>query len=518
MSIMVETTYGKVEGVRQGGIAIFRGIPYAAPPIGDRRWLPPQPPEGWAGVRQADTFGAAAPQRRSELSMLVKDFDIGKTQSEDCLFLNVWSPGADNIKRPVMVWIHGGAFAIGSGSQSVYEAGNLSKRGDVVVVTINYRLGPFGFLNLAQITDGKIPATGNEGLLDQLAALKWVRDNIAGFGGDPDNVTVLGESAGGISIGALLGVPRSKGLFRKAILQSGAAHTAHPLDRAVMIAGHFLDGTGLKPDHVNAIRSLTTEQLLAGADELMMRSLGPAREIGAMPFQPVVDGEVLPGFPIDAVKEGSAEGIPILVGTTLDEWKLFGALDPRVTKMDETRLLKRCQRLIPHTDIEKIIRVYRKALTEGGRTATPSELFMAIQTDRIFRIPALRLAEAESQQGQAVYNYLFTWPSPLRDGVLGACHALEIGFVFGNHAMSDEMAAFSGSGPAADTLAVNMQDAWLAFARTGNPSFKGIGRWPIYDSNRGTMMIDKKWDVTEAPLEETQRAWELVSDEIVGAL
>ena len=228
--VLVELTSGKLEGSREESGYIFRGVPYAAPPVGERRWLPPQPVEPWPGIRPAWEYGTIAPQNVMPGGPKIR---LEQEQAEDCLYLNIWTPGLDNARRPVMLWLHGGGFTGGSGSDALYEGGSLSARGDVVVVTINYRLGVLGFLNLDIITQGRIPATGNEALLDQLAALKWVKENIAAFGGDPGNVTVFGQSAGAMSIGCLMVMPAARGSFHKAILESGAGSTAVPLDQAV---------------------------------------------------------------------------------------------------------------------------------------------------------------------------------------------------------------------------------------------------------------------------------------------
>ena len=243
MGNTVEINTGKIEGLQIDGLHIFMGIPYAAPPIGEKRWLPPQPLKPWNGLLEAKTAGPVCPQPPPAIELLrgAVDRDDLKNQKEDCLYLNVWTPGLDNKRRPAMVWIHGGAFRTGAGSGPVYNGAALARKGNVVVVTINYRLAPYGFLNLNEITDGKIPATGNEGLLDQIAALKWVQENITAFGGNPGNVTIFGESAGGMSIGASLAMPAAKGLFHKAIPQSGAANTAHTLQEAVLTSEHFLD-------------------------------------------------------------------------------------------------------------------------------------------------------------------------------------------------------------------------------------------------------------------------------------
>lgn len=518
---IVETNVGKVEGIQQDGLNVFKGIPYAAPPGGNRRWLPPEPVEPWTGVRQAQSFGATAPQNpfgatapQNPIELdIFKAFLVEEPQSEGCLYLNICTPGLDDTRRPVLFWIHGGGFTIGSGSQPVYRGSTLSRRGNVVVVTINYRLGSLGFLNLNEVTGGRIPATGNEGLLDQVAALEWVRDNIAAFGGDPDNVTIFGESAGGMSVGSLLGMPRARGLFHKAIPQSGAASTAHPLDRAVWLAEHFLDILGLGARDVDALRSLTVEQLLAAQQDLVTRVSGVNPEIGGMPMQPVVDGKVLPMMPLDAIAGGSADGVPVLVGSTLEEWKLLGTMDPGLGKLDEAGLLRRCKRLIPLDDVQSLVEAYRSARAKRGASTTPSELFAAIQTDRVFRMPAIRLAETQHRRGQPVYNYLFTWPSPLFDGLLGACHALELGFLFGTYEEK-----FSGSGPAADALAKNIQDAWLAFAHTGDPSCESLGTWPTYGDSRETMILGEECTLEQAPYDEERRTWDSVPDATTRSL
>ncbi|HXW82837.1 MAG TPA: carboxylesterase family protein, partial [Candidatus Binataceae bacterium] len=254
MSATVTIRQGKLEGLEHGGLAVFKGIPFAEPPIGARRWLPPEKPASWTGVRDARNYGSAGPQLRGPGGVLAAMI-IEEPQSEDCLYLNVWTPKLDGKRRPVMVWIHGGAFRIGSGSQAIYDGANLAQRGDVVVVTINYRIGPFGFLRLTDLTAGKVPATGNEGMLDQIAALEWVRANIAGFGGDPDNVCCFGESAGAMSIADLFAVDSASGLFRRAILQSGAEH-AGSLSEAEKLASRFARELGLGSLSRDALQSV----------------------------------------------------------------------------------------------------------------------------------------------------------------------------------------------------------------------------------------------------------------------
>ena len=499
---VVSTKAGKVEGTFENGLYVFRGIPYAAPPVGAKRWMPPQPVKPWDGVRQAKKFGPIAPQSPMPGGLIMQ---ADQPQDEDCLFLNVWTPGLDNAKRPVMVWIHGGAFTIGSGSDPMYDSDTLPKRGNIVLVSINYRLGMLGFLRLKDVTGGKIPATGNEGLMDQVAALKWVKANIAAFGGDPKNVTVFGESAGGMSIGCLMAMPSARGFFHKGILESGVGSTAVPLDEAIATGKHFFKISGIKKDDVKALRALTTEQLLDF--EMKMRTslagLGEAAKITAT--APVIDGEIIPDVPNKVARKGSAKDVPAIIGTNLEEWKLFGIMQPGFAKIDDNEVIKRLSVSMPAENAKGVVAAYRKAREKRGDAATPAELLSAINTDLMFRMPALELVEAQRANKQLVYSYLFSWKSPVMGGALGACHALEIGFVFGKY---DAM--FCGTGPDADKLAKCIQDAWLAFARTGDPSCESIGKWPVYSNKRMTMILDKVCRVEAAPYEAERSAWDKV--------
>jgi para-nitrobenzyl esterase len=291
---VVKTIAGKIEGTIRNGVFVFKGIPYAAPPIGNLRWLPPQPVIPWEGIGPAKGFGPIAPQNEMPGGDVI-GLEIKETQDENCLFLNIWTRGLDNRRRPVMVWIHGGAFIIGSGSQTMYRNHNLVPRKDLVLVTINYRLGAFGFVNLKEITGGKIPATGCEGLLDQVAAIQWVRDNIEAFGGDPENITVFGESAGAMSIASLMAMPAAQGKFHKAILQSGAGNTVGSLDEGVQIATEFLNILELKGSDTEGMRSLTVKQILDAQQKL--GAMLQMKEGRITPFQPIVDGDTMPEIP-----------------------------------------------------------------------------------------------------------------------------------------------------------------------------------------------------------------------------
>jgi para-nitrobenzyl esterase len=508
VGVTIETRYGKVAGSREDGLEIFRGIPFASPPLGPLRFRPPEPPEPWAGVRDATSFGPSAPQ--NPLPQAFPGLDVGP-QSEDCLYLNVYTPATDDARRPVLVWIHGGAFVIGSGSQDLYDGAPLARRGDAVVVTLNYRLGALGFLHLADLCGHALGTEPNAGILDQIAALEWVREHIARFGGDPDNVTVFGESAGGMSVGTLLGMPAARGLFRRAIPQSGAAHSAHSRDAATTVAERFLAELGLGTAQAQRIREEPVERLLEAQRRLMEQLHNEPLEGAVLTFGPVIDGTVLQEPPIDAIRRGSAGGVDLLVGTTRDEWRLFTPMDPSAMTLDDAGLLRRLERRVPGRDTSgtshavRLVEVYRKAREGRLGTAAP-DLLAALETDRVFRIPAIRLAEAQLAYDARVFAYLVTWESPLLGGMLGACHAIELPFVFGTTGHAE---LFVGSGPDVRALESHVMDAWLSFARTGDPAHPGLPSWPAYDTGRrATMLLGRECQVSEAPFDAERQAWD----------
>lgn len=500
-SSVVTTKSGKLEGIVHDGIHTFKGIPYAAPPVGELRWMPPQPVQSWSGLRPALKYGAISAQNvMPRVGPGVPSF-ADQPQSEDCLFLNIWTPGLDDARRPVMYWIHGGAFIIGSGSESFFEGGTLAKRGDIVLVSINYRLGALGFMNLNEITGGKIPATGNEGLLDQIAGLEWVRDNIAAFGGDPDNITVFGFSAGGMSIGNLLAMPAARGKFHKAINRSGAANVVGTLESAVKISEQYLAIFDLKGKDVDGMRNLTMQQLLDGQQRLSEKLR--EKEYRATPFQPVVDGTILPEMPIAAIRKGSAKGIPIIAGNTRDELKAMNAMDPAISKLDKSGVIERLKKMLPPDMVPGLVNAYQESLSQSGVKVTPQDILGSINTDMMFRIPTIRLIEAQRDHGVPAYNYLFTYRSPAMGGALGAMHGLDNPFLFGHLD-----AEFTGDIPEAQQLAIKIQDSCTAFARTGDPSCESVGAWPVYGKDRKTMIFDVKTRVEEAPFEAERAAWD----------
>jgi para-nitrobenzyl esterase len=495
---VVSTKNGILEGDFQNGIYVFKGVPYASPPVGNLRWMPPQPMKTWTGIRPARQYAAISPQNLMPATGFAPSF-AEQDQSEDCLFLNIWTPGLDDTRRPVMFWIHGGAFIIGCGTEGFLEGGNLAKRGDIVLVSINYRLGALGFMNLKEITGGKIPATGNEGMLDQVAALDWVRENIAAFGGNPDNITIFGFSAGGMSVGTLLAMSSARGKFHKAINRSGAANVVSTLDNAVDITAQFMQIFGLKGTDTDGLRHLAVEQLLIGQEKLGVQ-LREA-EHRATPFQPVVDGTVLTEMPMISIKKGSAKGVPIIAGNTLDELKAMNAMDPALRNLDESGIVTRLKKALPPDLVPELIKTYQEALPKRGNLITPLEILGSINTDLMFRIPTIRLVEAQRDNGMPAYNYLFTYKSPAMGGVLGAVHGLDNPLLFG---CLD--ADFTGNSPEVENLAVKIQDSCAAFARTGDPSCNSIGKWPIYGKDRMTMILDKNTRVESAPYEAERRA------------
>jgi para-nitrobenzyl esterase len=501
MGPVVETRSGRVAGVARDGVLAFRGIPYARPPVGPRRFRAPEPEEPWAGVRSARDFGPSAPQR--PLALPLPGMDVGPCD-EDCLYLNVYTPAADGARRPILVWIHGGGFVIGSGSQPLYDGGPLARRGDLVVVTINYRLGPLGFLYLAELCPGLEGAVGNAGLRDQVAALAWARENAAAFGGDPGNVTIFGESAGGMSVATLLGMPAARGLFRRAIAQSGAAHNVHSRETATRVAEQFLTELDVPRARAAALlRELPPDKLLDLHQQTMLR-LG--QTAGLLPFQPLVDGESLPEQPLDAVRDGHSAGMALLAGTTRDEWKLFQLLDPALARLDPAGVEERLHAQVPGVDAAALVEVYRRS--RPG--AKPAELLCAIETDRVFRIPAIRLAEAHQTHGSPAFMYRFDWESPSLGGALGACHAVELPFVFGGLGKAGAE-FFSGSGPEAERLCARTMDAWIAFARSGDPSHPDLpgSRFEPYDlARRSTFVFGRECGVELDPASAERQAWE----------
>jgi para-nitrobenzyl esterase len=511
MQPVVEIELGRLRGVERGGIRIFRGIPFAAPLAG-RRLRPPEPPEPWGGVRDATQPGPGAPQPRPiALPGPFRRLMGGAQQSEDCLTLNVWTPGTDGGRRPVLVWIHGGAFVMGSGTSPIYSGRRLARRGDAVVVTINYRLGALGFAHLGLLGLPGAEEAVNLGLQDQIAALRFVHEHIAAFGGDPGNVTIFGESAGGMSVGTLLGAPSARPLFQRAIAQSGAAHNVSSPERAARAADAFLRELGA--EGAGALRRVAEAPLEAILEAQARATMALGIAHGTLPFQPAVDGRVIPRQPLEAVADGEAAGIPLLLGTNRDEWKLFTLFDRRTREMDGAALRRRLERILPGKDesgvafAERALEAYRSARAGRGG-ASPLAIWEAVQSDRIFRYPAARLAELQARHQPHTFAYLFEWRPRLAPRRVGACHALEIPFVFGTLQHPFLRALIGGAG-APLALSRAMRDAWIAFARSGEPKAPGLDDWRPYEAReRHTMLLGRRCETVRAPLEDERRFWE----------
>lgn len=507
MSHHVTIRSGQLEGETFGGGVRFLGIPYAQPPIGALRFRAPEPPEPWSGLRSAREYGPSAPQI-GPVNRIIRGLigAAGSRQSQDCLYLNVWTPKCDGARRPVMVWIHGGAFILGSGSTSLYSGEQLATRGDVVVVTINYRLGALGFLCWKDLCVGPDVPPTNLGLRDQLAALEWVRANIERFGGDPENVTVFGESAGAMSIGTLLGVPAARGLFHKAILQSGAAHNVSSPEKAARVAAQFFELLGIAEPSPEALVDVPVTRLM---EAQARATIGNGLENGIMAWQPCIDGDLIPENPLAAIDRGDARDVPILIGTNRDEYRLFTFFDrDRVTDAELASRVRRIARRGQQEDAAlaaKILGTYGPPT--GARDPGPGERWVALQSDRIFHYPATRLADAQASHQAQTWSFLFEWTLPLIGGGLGACHGLELPFVFGATRTRILRLGLVADRKAA-RLADVMQDAWVAFARTGQPQSMGLPDWPAYETHRRyTMTLGGTRGVVKDPHEAARAFW-----------
>ena len=516
MEGIVEVQGGRLRGVERNGVWSFSGIPYAASPESHLRWRPPVEGEPWAGTRECDAFSPSAPQAPMVAGMSLTPEP--ERHSEDCLYLNVWTPGIDGARRPVMVWIHGGGFTTGSGSSGLYRGGVLARDCDVVVVTINYRLGALGFLAHPALADPGQPwlggdswsGTGNWGLADQVAALIWVRDHIASFGGDPGSVTIFGESAGGMSVSALLGVPAAKGLFHRAIIESGPPY-AHGIDQAADRAEALATLLGV-PMNRDAMEKVSADDLVRALGDV-----GKTLRVGdglPLPVLPTVDGGLLEVTPEEAVAAGSASDIPLLIGTNRDEAAFFAVGIPQITNLDDDGLLRWMDRVAPTSnEAAAVIAAYRDIRAGRGESVRPPDLWVAIASDVIFRLPSVGLADnhdAVAHSGVGTYVYLFTWESPALGGMLGSCHGLEMPFVFGT-VQNPSVQLFSGGGADAFRLSEGIRRSWAAFARTGAPSNDTVGVWPAWGS-------DHRATTVFGPSPGNEGMWRLISGPRNGEL
>ena len=499
--VRVSTPKGWMDGAEEGGVLVFRGIPFAESTAGQARFRAPRPVRPWSGTADARVFGKAAPQPGSRSRPLTRWSTLPRAGAgEDCLNLNLWTPAADSRRRPVLVWVHGGGFSHGSGSFHLYAGNRMARRGDVVVVTFNYRLGVFGGLDLRGFGGAESTDT-NLALRDQIAALEWVQSNIEAFGGDPHNVTLFGQSAGAMSAGTLMASPRGVGLFQRGILQSGASNNVLGVEQTRRLAEIFLQKLGLDADRsdvVTALRRLDFATLLRAQSEMRLEHDLP---LGMLPWQPVIDGDLVPQLPKTRFEKGEATDLPLLIGTNRDEWKMFTAFDKKRRTLDEATLREYLTRSfmrfqgndssgfgvgVAEARVEEALCLYRS--DPDGSECRPSEIWNRIQTDRVFHYPAVKLADDHASRGAPTWFYRFDWKPPLAPDRVGACHALEIAFVFGT-LKTPWLRPLFGLSSDSVLLSDRMQKAWLSFARTGDPSAEDHLPWPAYECGQGRTRV-----------------------------
>ncbi len=494
---VVETTYGKVRGLQRNGIYIFRGIPYGNDTSGANRFMPAKKPEPWAGIRSALWFGHTCPtvwRPDGDESQFLFRNDVG-IMGEDCLVANVWTPGInDNKKRPVMVWIHGGGFEHGSDQElEVYDGGMLARSGDVVVVGFNHRINAFGFMNLSEF-DPDYATSGNNSMTDIVFFLEWVRDNIANFGGDPGNVTIMGQSGGGAKVSTILAMPSAKGLFHRASIHSGSMLRADDLDQSLGMTHAMQNELGVSKDNLDKLRKLSSQELLNAWQEVQRRnrSASPPGLMPAMPdarsmarslnWGPYVDGDVIPKQVWDPnAPEISAE-VPLMVGTVLNEF-LNGKDRPDAFLMTDDQMMNQLAGQYGSL-AQKLVQVFR----EGHPGANPFQLLSIISTCPI-RATAVTQAQRKAALDKApAYNFWFQWQTPILSGRPMAFHCADLNFFFNN---SERCAYQTGNGPEAQQLAKQMSQAWIQFARTGDPNHPGLPKWePVTANGSQTMIFD----------------------------
>ena len=507
---LAQTSSGTVRGTIIEGTMAFKAIPYAAPPTGAHRFMPPRELAPWAGVRDAISNAGRAPQAglragtRPELETFSGAPDTS-SDSEDCLTLHVWTPSlSDNAKRPVMVWLHGGAFSYGSANSERLRGSRLAKRGDVVVVTVNHRLNIFGHLDLSEVGGTEYTQSGNAGVLDLIAALKWVQSNIAHFGGDPGNVTIFGESGGGGKVSTLLAVPLATGLFHRAIIQSGAAVRLRSKERSLKLTELVLKELGITANAIDQLRTESVARLLA-AIKPAERALGPSihRLFDRYPFGPVIDGDVLPRQPFDPVAPDIMRDVPLIIGDMKDETASFLAPDDLVwhRTLSEAQMIDRVH-AIAGQDTNRVVETYRRLYPD----ASPADRLVALTTDCNFRIRSMVLAQRRAATATApVWMYSFNWETPLHDGKMKAPHAMDVPFTFDTIDLTNA----TDGGATAMRLAETMSGVWAAFARTGVPDHPLIPHWPAYRvPDRATLILDAECRIDNDPRGETRALWQ----------
>ena len=497
--VTAQTSHGGIRGVDANGIKIFKGVPYGANTMGRNRFMPPADPAKWTGVRDALVWGPSAPQRepgaRGNTSELAVAASGLPTESEDCLVLNVWTPAlGDGRKRPVMLWCHGGGFATGSGSSPVTDGTNLARRGDVVVVTINHRLNVLGFTSLAELGGAELASSGDVGMLDIVHALKWVRDNIERFGGDPGNVTAFGQSGGGRKVATLLAMPSAKGLFHRAIIESGATMKLVEPEQATRVATELMKSLGIERSRVRELQSVPIGRLMGAYFETVRRMNVDQMTMG---FSPTMDGRTVAQHPFHPTASNVSPAVPLMLGSTRTE--LTSSADAAAFSLTEEAMRKRIQDLLG-ASAGAVLDVYRK--TNPG--ASPSDIYFLIASDHRYSGPVMKIAERRAALGQGpVYLYYFRWETPINGGRLKSPHTIEIPFAFDNVKASP----LTSSSPEAPALAAKVSDAWIAFARKGDPNTGNLPRWaPFNATDRTTMVFNTQSAVVNDPIRQERLA------------
>ena len=488
---VVTTGHGDVQGLQEDGIHAFLGLRYGKAPVGALRFMPPEAPDSWEGIADATSLGAPAMQmyspsgpRTSEFTRQIQTIfptlQEAKIDNEDSLFLNVWTPGTDDKKRPVMVWFHGGGYAYGSGGWEAYDGRNLAEKGDVVVVTVNHRLNAFGYMYLGDAFGEDYAKSGNLGNLDLVASLEWVRDNIEAFGGDPDNVTIMGESGGGSKVSHLLAMPDADGLFHKAIIQSGPGVTSGKKEDAIETTTMILEEAGIETEA--DLRAIPAEDLLAAArvvdEKLDAGGLGGGAQLG-----PIVDEVVLPRNPFIPAAPEQSKDVPVMIGWNKDEMTIFMAAQPWFGELDNEGLNKMAKGMGAQT--EALVEHYRGVL---GEDEAPTYVAIRAMGARFMQGSFVLADQKARQQGAPVYMYWLTYETDANDGIFKAPHTLDIPFMFDN---VEESRVLVGSGDGPVALGDMMSDAWISFARSGTPSSDRLPEWkPYTPDERNVMQLD----------------------------
>lgn len=499
MGVTVQTQQGQVRGRWVDGVEVWRGIPYAAAPVGALRFRSPAPRAPWAEPLDCAAFGPICPQADG------MPLESTLLQEEDCLNLNIWRPAATGEPRPVLVWIHGGAYYMGAGSQAIYDGAALAKHGDAIVVTINYRLGTLGFVDLTSLATPEHPFESNLGLRDQIAALEWVRENIEAFGGDPGNVTLFGESSGGGSVTTLMTVPAADGLFHQAIAQSSPATSVYGLERAATVAHKLLDILGLTPERVGELRQLPAAVLARASGELATEIFGSTP--GTLAIAPVVDRDLIPHYPVAAFKKGKQHKIPLLIGTNRDEASIFRLLRLPMMPVTPDSVYRMFAKIV--ADNPEVAPEQIAAVIAGYPDLPKTRGAVAISQDAAFRMPAVWIASAHSGAAPT-WLYRFDYATPmLKAARVGAGHAMEVPYIFGTFgAMRRDPTFLLGGRASGMEVSARMQERWTGFARTGELD------WPVYDEDRRpTLLIDREDQVSDDPDRAMRLLW---GEDVVG--